>query len=897
MDNRCVKLLSSIKSGTGSGYPIILVNENNRQANIQIDKISDFWLQYCDIVSDFNSNPGLAELPGNVCPIIIEGTFRFKQSAVVEDIIPQQVIYKIIMAYWEILDQTFKIAEIKDDEEIISPELDCAFLLTPEYTVKNERCATFRLQFPFCQTDPNIHLNVIRPQVINYLMDNHTLGIFECQPLGDWDVFLNPKSITSPVTLYGSSKNDIPKLEFQRIYRRVTLGDDVRLETFHEIDGLFNPEKHLHVMNSEIPKKIIHSHENNFWMPLVFSLTYYTKSAKLKNDVEEIPKITLLSDAPDDNPLVIAEKLLPLLSSKRATNVIFWNEIGRILYRSSGGGDNGLVLWKHFTFNHGGDISKCDEAYIKFENEVIKVTIKTIAFYARIDNPIEYEKWHDEWCSTAFRRCTKYLTDHNVAVAFYRCYWIDYVCHGESKKHWFKFIGHTWKHIKDALEISVLISNDFAKKMDKFAYELSGKKLANEDPEERNLMNKELLKSYGLAEKLGNHKYKDTLIKECAKEFNNDEFTEYNNLNYMILPFRNCVLEADDENGCILIREGKPEDYMTWDTKINYPRQLTKNSPLVKNYDLWLEQLFPNPELRKEFRKLLSSLLRGKNIDKKVPVLTGTTNGGKSSLVACICLALGPFAMKFDENIASNRKQSGAANPGLARTMHARVCFYEEADKSDVIPARVLKKLSGGDKIYARGNYKDGEDFDILYKFVIVANKVPIIKDADPALKDRFYPIPFTTKYVDKSEAPQDKEEQKRLRIYPREPLFEKKYPEMAQAMIWSMVQDYPIYAKEKLQKIDDIKAAAEEHWGENDQYQLFINEFFTPSKDPHASVNEEDAFTTFREWCKEKFNYTPTWNIFHVEMVERLGKPEKKRWKKYILENKDEMEERKKRK
>lgn len=881
MESRLDELLNSVKSNSSTGYPVVLTHNNDKKFIIKCTSLSKFWNGYCEIIQDFpDEPPGIAEIPKEVGPLVIEGTVRYDENFEGEDIIPEEFMLSIVKAYWSVLLDKFKISKRRPEE------LHCAYFLSAKFP--DSEAQRFRLQFPLIQTDPNYHANIIRNEVVKLLKAEGAKSLLEAEPESDWNEILDSSSITSPILLYGSTRLGVPKLDFQCLYIYDKKNLDSPEKEFEPYE-FFNPLNHGHVSSNEVSPEVIASQDGDFWTPLIFSLKYSGKITRFKDDAEEdLEEVQFRNNKNDEDQVVMAQNLLQMINPKRIAKRIFWMEIGRVLYRITDGEKKGLTLWRDISEKAKLDPETCDKQYPEFESENIKVTVKTLAFYARLDNPDRYRTWHENWCFPLMEKCAKNPSDNNVARAFYRNYWLDFLCFGESKKSWYKFHGHIWEHTEDAIEVSKTLSDEFERKFDTFIEQLSKKKLETQDKDDRRGISKDIIEINKFTNKLGNNNFKNKLIKECAVRFHCKEFNKYRDLNYMILPFKNCVIEIDDENKLAVIREGKPEDYMTRNTGMSYPKTLTANSPQVQKYRTWMRQLFPNEGLRIEFEKWLSSLLRGKNLDKKMPVLTGVTNGGKSTLVNCICNCLGEYAIKFGLDIVGKESHSGAPNPGLARAKWARICFLEEIDKSVVIPASFIKKYTGNDKFYARALHDNGGDIDPGFKIAMVLNKMPPIKDSDAAARDRLLPFPF--KSIWSHNAPGDENEQMRKRIFKRDDLFSEKLHQMSMAMIWNMVQNYHRYASERFKDNDEIKEYSRDYWAEQDIYQAFIEGHFVETADKKTQVSCDKAYDMFKDWARRKYNRNIDYNEFSAEMKERLGAlNSKKRWAGWFLKEDDD--------
>jgi phage/plasmid-associated DNA primase len=432
-----------------------------------------------------------------------------------------------------------------------------------------------------------------------------------------------------------------------------------------------------------------------------------------------------------------------------------------------------------------------------------------------------------------------------------------------------------------------MMSGVFCKTFDTFRCKLSEKQVNSKTQKERDDIETSIRQIGEMKKRLKKHGYKNTLIKECCDRFHHEKFDDIHDINPCLFPFRNCVIEVDDDLGKPFIRDGKPEDYITVIAGIAFPKAFNKDTPAVLKFEKWMSQLFPNEELRHEFLKWISSCLRSKNMDKKLPMFTGPPNGGKTTLFNCISMAFGPLHQVFENDMFQKASSAGAANPSLADARYAKLITMEEFNSDDMdIPAELIKKWTGNNKMRARKLHENGSMFDFVAKIAFAFNRFPKIKGADQAVRERAMPIPMLSRWT--KDAPDDEEEQEKTRNFKIDRFFENNLPEMAKALVWYMVHYYPQYAEEGLCEIESIKDAAAEYWREVDVYQKFIDEVLIEVKDDDGNKDEKVtlsvavAYDKFGDWHEANYKglrpvIRPT---FEREMNDKVGKHSKGQWR-----------------
>jgi phage/plasmid-associated DNA primase len=361
-----------------------------------------------------------------------------------------------------------------------------------------------------------------------------------------------------------------------------------------------------------------------------------------------------------------------------------------------------------------------------------------------------------------------------------------------------------------------------------------------------------------LIAKLEKTPYKATLIKEACTLFHEENFDDIMNKDLVFLfPHINCVVEIDDTTKSAIRRSGEPEDHITKNTGSRL-EEYSLSSPIVQELLTWLAQLFPDESLRHEFIKWLASTIRGPNMDKKCTMLTGPSNGGKTTLFKCIALALGPFYVTWEASDLLRATQPGSANPSVAKARYAKLVAIEEVGKNTVIAGELLKKITGNGKMNGRELFTQGENGWVAnFKFAMAFNQsMPKIDDADEAAMMRMMPIPMASRWVWK--LPGTPEESAKKRIFKADRFFDKKLPALARALAWYMVHYYPIYAEEGLKDHEAIESMVNAYWRELDDYGQFMDEVLEKITDSRGKLNEkavvsvDDVFQEFLTWFSQ---------------------------------------------
>lgn len=311
-----------------------------------------------------------------------------------------------------------------------------------------------------------------------------------------------------------------------------------------------------------------------------------------------------------------------------------------------------------------------------------------------------------------------------------------------------------------------------------------------------------------------------------------------NNLdkNPLLLGVANGVLELASDN--IRLRPAMPDDYITLNTGVAYGRA----SDLAKRlWNEYLDTFLPDLETRNITQIAMGYALIGGNPQKKIIVLKGGTDTGKSTMLSAIQAALGDYAGPINETVF----QSSQFSEVLVKSMNKRVVACSEFDSSIELSASVIKRLTGEDNISQAIKYSN-ETVDGKPQFVMMlaTNNVPKITGADKALENRLFIIPF-------NEKPKDIDRMQGNVIS----------SVCASAVLEWLVDGYLQYSRIKMLPTSAaIQTATDEFMSDIDDTAMFLNEALIKhdrfgqkidwKHEPEWCIKREDLYRHYKSWC-----------------------------------------------
>jgi phage/plasmid-associated DNA primase len=920
MDPKLNELIQSCKKQGGisiANYCSLFGSLNNK-FSISTNKFGSFMDEYCSIAyEDVSLDNGDGIPPKNLyvgeivekstLPLI--GNFKFKfhveEGEEERSYFEMDLPLRLIRCYQKAMSELLVISSNLT-------EYICCVQQGHSYRKGEFIYINLIIQFPFCQLDINYTKKIFKPYVEKLFRQHKVLESFDTHPVGDWKEFMADNYEVIP--LYRSTMEpNIPHNMFQGIYGIIEEehiekkeGPELDLKEVFKI-GLFS-----FLYNGKIPADSIKQTPRDdededefykYWLPLFLSIHYWSGQTNpkeiLNNNKEQQLNVIRnpyeIDEMESDNPKRMIHLLLPLLNNDRAINDWSWLDIGRALYNIFDGDEEGLNIWINFSSRAncvGRNRSSCEVNYnLNFTQNTNKlITIKTIAWYAKQDNPESYTEWHNAWCSKSL---TDALHGHHsdVSQAIYKVYWLEYV-YSSITKDWYEYRNQSYYRIgTEPFSLRTKIISHFVAIFEKMrtslSKDISDKYGSNDDSKERTEFK---IKQIGnLIAKLKNETFRSTLIKACKDFFHYEEFERKCDKNVYLTALSNCVLEVVNEDK-VKPRPGKPEDFITKTSKINYPYDYIWESHWVKEVNHWFDQITcRNEPLKRYFLKRLASFLRGQNNEKLFDVWTNEGNGGKSIVIKTLQYIFGNYCVNFPTSLlaAGGTKNSGAANPELAQAVNARAAIISEPDDRIELSSGNIKRITGGDTMFVRLLHDNGGTMDLTFKTVMVCNRIPDIANIDKALIRRFVIVPFLGTWC--KDAPEDEENQFKLGKFKIDEHFDTKIPELAKGLLWLMVQYYPIYAQEKLEFPPIVEETIEKHWQDNDPYLNFISEKieYAYKDNDKKEINTDvtlsmtDLYPVFSQWYKQNYpnRNVPTLGQARddLRMSGRLGPQSKK--------------------
>ena len=499
-------------------------------------------------------------------------------------------------------------------------------------------------------------------------------------------------------------------------------------------------------------------------------------------------KVTRINDGKNDSlGRKPAEQLKDIckrvegLGAKRVSEYKEWHKLGQILYNIHNADDTLLDAWikksetipKYKTKAAGACKKEWTQKFPKWSQER-PPGIGTLNLWLQADNPKLYTDLNRQSIYSLINASIQAkVLDYDVAKVLHALFAGKYKHVGGCKGgDWYEYTEeeHRWKPLKDSTNLRAKISTDLFATYRLFQLEASRKGIETGDPD--GYWDNKRQVTGTVMNKLKTTGFKSNLMKEATELFNDEKDVFYKKLDSStkLLGFTNGVYDLDTSE----FRDGRPEDYISFTTGIRYVNinnlKTLKENKISKEHFMYyvkfitktITSMFPcdckicaekkvKCGLMDYVMLLLATFIDGSTKDEQFHIWEGDGANGKSLLVELFQDALGDYAGVLDNTVlTTKRNKSGNATPELFDTKNKRFIVIQEIEAGAQIQCGLLKQLTGGDKITARGLYKDIETFKPQFKMVLTTNHLPKLPPDDGGVWRRVRATKFRSKFVEK---------------------------------------------------------------------------------------------------------------------------------------------------
>jgi hypothetical protein len=459
-----------------------------------------------------------------------------------------------------------------------------------------------------------------------------------------------------------------------------------------------------------------------------------------------------------------------------------------------------------------------------------------------------------------------------------------FVCTSVKSRCWYEFKTHRWVVSENGFSLRNKISDEVFREYMKAAghYNILASTAASD---EQSVFAEKAKKLHAIGECLKNTSFKENIMKECADMFYKPKFEEEClDSNLDLLGFENGVLDLNT----LEFREGRPEDYISLTTGINY-RECIEDDVATKEVMGFLSKVLVKEDIRDYVLKVLASCLDGHNREEKFYIWTGVGANGKSKMLELMMKTFGGYYSIMNVTaITGKRVSSNGTNSELVQTKGKRMVVMQEPGEDEKMNIGYLKELSGGDEVQGRGLFKEPVKFKPQFKMILTCNHLPAVPSAtDDGTWRRIRVTEFTSRFVDSPDPSHENEFQ-----IDRE--LSMKFEGWKEAFMAMLVEYYRRYKedmsmdKKGIVEPEDVMKCTKEYQKSNDTISEYFDDRIEKSEGDVLLLNE--LYEDFKDWVR---NCTPNTKplrrkeiqtYFEKTLGSKATKLSKQGWKGYRL-------------
>lgn len=532
-------------------------------------------------------------------------------------------------------------------------------------------------------------------------------------------------------------------------------------------------------------------------------------------------------------------------------------------------------------------VTELYETWKGFGNNVNsnELTYKSIMYWAKHDSKFDdYKRVKSETVDYFIEESLKGSAEFDLANVLHQLFKDQFICVSIKNNVWYEFKHHRWHEIDSGNTLRLSISQDmhaiYTRKV------MESCEAMNSFDQEDTRWSKMRERTHTLASiaiKLKKTTDKNNIMREARELFYDKNFIDKQDANPYLLCFNNGVMDFKEN----IFRPGKPEDYLTKTTSNEYKPIDKIDKSVLKEIDLFMEQLFPIEELRRYMWDHLASCLVGTTENQTFNIYTGNGRNGKSKLVDLMGKCLGEYKGTVPITlITSKRPGIGSTSSEIVQLKGIRYAVMQEPSKNTRINEGIMKEITGGDPIQGRALFKDMVTFIPQFNLVVCTNTLFDIESNDGGTWRRIRVCDYMSKFT---ETPVDNDPDEPYQFIVDKKIDEK-FDSWKYAFTAKLVE---ISKKNKGEVVDcDIVLCKSNEYREGQDY---LTEFVKENikKVEGGKIKKGEVQEQFKQWYMLQFGRgVPKGKELFEFMDKKFGKYKKGCWHNVAIIYDDQEEE-----
>jgi P4 family phage/plasmid primase-like protien len=548
-----------------------------------------------------------------------------------------------------------------------------------------------------------------------------------------------------------------------------------------------------------------------------------------------------------------------------------------------------FIIWLAFSaqsamFSFVSDVPNLWDQWLKFDTKTNGLTLRSIMYWSKKDalnkykevksSSIDYyiEQTLDNGLSDfAVSDKKQMVSDWDLAKVLYHMKKDQYLCSSVKGNLWYRYKDHRWREIDSGTSLRTAISTELRALYAKKAEQLASSKSALEDDDPKyKYLQARMEKCLEIHGKLGRTADKKNIMTEVRDMFYDEEFDRKIDTNPHLLCVGNGIWDFKERK----FREGKPEDYISMSTRIDYEPLSDKHDTIVEEIKDFFKKIFPVEELREYMWDHLASTLVGTALNQTFNNYLGGGRNGKSVVTSLMTKVLGDYKGELPLTaVTTKRTAVGGLAPEIAGLKGKRYVVMQEPTQKDVLNEGILKELtSGHDAIQARSLFSMPVSFLPQFKLVVCANILPEIRAQDHGTWRRIRVVPFMSLFT---ENPVEGDPYKPYQ-YKLDASIDEKFDSWKKVML-ALLVDRVLKTNGRVLDCETVLKASNEYKQKQDVISQFIDDRI--ERAPGQWLSQTDANQGFKLWHEENFGSRgPQPKELHTALDRQFGEHIKKK-------------------
>jgi P4 family phage/plasmid primase-like protien len=373
---------------------------------------------------------------------------------------------------------------------------------------------------------------------------------------------------------------------------------------------------------------------------------------------------------------------------------------------------------------------------------------RSIMYWCKRDNFEKYEDIRKSTIDYFIDQTVIDKTEFDLASVLFNIFKDRFVCVSIKNNCWYEYKNHRWFEIDSGTTLRLCISKEMHHEYLTRIHNLTTLMQTMEQSDgQYEAMRKKTSTLASIAVDLKKTVWKNNIMREARELFYDKDFFTKLDENPYLLCFSNGVVDFKQK----LFRAGQPDDYISKCTNIEYLKMNSYHDSIQMNINKFLDELFPDKELRRYMFDHLASVLIGTLDNQTFNIYTGSGRNGKSCLVDLMSKVLGDYKGTVPSTLITQKRASiGSTSSEIVQLMGTRYAVMQEPSKGDKINEGIMKEITGGDPIQGRALFKDTITFIPQFKLVVTTNVLFDIKSNDDGTWRRIRVCDFESKFLEK---------------------------------------------------------------------------------------------------------------------------------------------------